>query len=395
MSKNELSGLQKPLETELAVRQRYGKASQEREAELCCPVSYPTELLKIIPDEVIQKDYGCGDPTPFVRSGDTVLDLGSGGGKLCFIAAQLAGKEGRVIGVDCNSEMLELARRHQSTVAEKLGFDNLEFRSGMIQDLQLDLDLLMQETGELSNRSLDDYLQRRNIEQRLRDTRPMIEDSSVDCVISNCVLNLVRTEDRENLFREIYRVLKPGGRAAISDIVADEDVPESMQNDSELWSGCISGAWRDDRFVDEFANTGFYGVGVAKWSSEPWKIVNGIEFRSVTVLAYKPDDQAACLECNQSVIYPGPFSQVKDDDNNTYYRGKRMAVCDKTFRNLTNEPYAGMFISITPQKNIPAEKAEEFDCSIDQIRDAKSTKGGAFNIVDNGDGGCCSGDSCC
>src|SRR5262245_24406368 len=103
---------------EQAVRDRYTQGAAERQAELCCPVSYNTDLLKIIPPEVIEKDYGCGDPTPFVRPGDTVLDLGCGGGKVCFIAAQLVGPTGKVIGVDCNPDMLALARRHQHTVAD-------------------------------------------------------------------------------------------------------------------------------------------------------------------------------------------------------------------------------------------------------------------------------------
>ena len=91
---------------ESAVRQRYGAAAQEREAALCCPVEYDPQFLKVIPDEIIERDYGCGDPSRFVREGETVLDLGSGGGKICYIAAQIVGKSGTVIGVDANTEML-------------------------------------------------------------------------------------------------------------------------------------------------------------------------------------------------------------------------------------------------------------------------------------------------
>ncbi|HMO15891.1 MAG TPA: methyltransferase domain-containing protein [Pirellulaceae bacterium] len=117
---------------------RYAAAAKQREVALCCPVEYAADFLDVIPDEVIQRDYGCGDPTPYVRPGDTVLDLGSGGGKLCFIAAQVVGPKGRVIGVDYNREMLALANRHAPTVAERLGYANVEFRYGMIQDLRLD-----------------------------------------------------------------------------------------------------------------------------------------------------------------------------------------------------------------------------------------------------------------
>jgi arsenite methyltransferase len=99
----------------------------------------------------------------------------------------------------------------------------------------------------------------------------MIPDESIDCVVSNCVLNLVRPEDRRQLFLEVFRVLKLGGRAAISDIVADEDVPERLQNDPELWSGCISGAFREDRFLHAFEEAGFYGIEIVARQSEPWR----------------------------------------------------------------------------------------------------------------------------
>ena len=103
---------------EEAVRERYAAAAREAEPALCCPVSYDPRLLEAIPAEVLERDYGCGDPTPFIRPGDTVLDLGAGGGKVCFIAAQVAGPSGRVIGVDCNPEMLALARAHRPAVVQ-------------------------------------------------------------------------------------------------------------------------------------------------------------------------------------------------------------------------------------------------------------------------------------
>jgi SAM-dependent methyltransferase len=106
-----------PIDSEAAVRERYAAAARVREAALCCPVDYDPRWLAAIPAEVIERDYGCGDPSRFVRAGDVVLDLGSGGGKICFIAAQIAGKEGRVIGVDVNPEMLALARRARSRSA--------------------------------------------------------------------------------------------------------------------------------------------------------------------------------------------------------------------------------------------------------------------------------------
>ena len=128
------------LDVEHAVRERYTSAAAERDAALCCPVEYDRRYFEAIPPEVIERDYGCGDPSLYVREGDTVLDLGSGGGKVCFIACQIVGPTGRVIGVDMNDEMLELARRAATAVAENVGYANVEFHRGHIQDLGLDVD---------------------------------------------------------------------------------------------------------------------------------------------------------------------------------------------------------------------------------------------------------------
>src|SRR5438552_12759748 len=127
---------------ERIVRQRYAAGAKERADKLCCPVNYDSEYLKVIPPEVIERDYGCGDPSRYLREGETVLDLGSGTGKICFIAAQVDGPTGKIIGVDMTDEMLEVARRNAPIVAERIGYANVEFRKGRIQDLALDLELL-------------------------------------------------------------------------------------------------------------------------------------------------------------------------------------------------------------------------------------------------------------
>ena len=101
------------LDVNQSVRDRYSEGAEERQADLCCPVDYDTSLLKILPSEIIEKDYGCGDPSRYVQSGDVVVDLGSGGGKICYIAAQLVGDSGQIIGVDMNDDMLSLARQYQ------------------------------------------------------------------------------------------------------------------------------------------------------------------------------------------------------------------------------------------------------------------------------------------
>jgi len=231
----------------------------------------------------------------------------------------------------------------------------------------------------------------------IRDNSPMIADESVDCLVSNCVLNLVRQEDRKQLFAEIFRVLKPGGKAVISDIVSDEDCPESMKNDPKLWSGCISGAWREDRFIEEFENAGFVGVVIDQLQQEPWQTVQGIEFRSATVLAYKPF-QEICLERNQAVIYRGPFKEVRLEDGHVYPRGQRMAVCDRTYRYLQQGPYKDMFITIDPIKEIPLESALEYDCALNRVRDPRESKGKQYNLTIQNNGSCCGGSdsgSCC
>lgn len=379
---------------ETSVYQRYAAASRTREEALCCPVEYTGDYLSVIPREILEKDYGCGDPSRYVRPGETVLDLGSGGGKLCYILAQAVGSEGQIIGVDCNTEMLQLARKYQSEMAERLGYANVDFRYGMIQDLQLDLDLLKTELSRQPIASAEDWIALRALEDRLRSESPLVPDDSIDCVVSNCVLNLVRPQDRRQLFEEISRVLKRGGRAAVSDIVADEDVPERMQRDGQLWSGCLSGAFREDRFLQAFEEAGFHGIQIAQRQSQPWQTVEGIEFRSITVLAYK-GKQGPCLERNQAVIYKGPFSRVEDDDGHVYLRGERMAVCDKTFHLLQREPYAGLFEPVEPVDDIPLESAQPFDCRRSQRREPKETKGRNYQLTIESNDACCSPDEPC
>jgi ubiquinone/menaquinone biosynthesis C-methylase UbiE len=272
---------------EAAVEQRYAAASKQVEAALCCPISYDPHYLQVIPPEVLERDYGCGDPSPYVRAGETVLDLGAGGGKLAFIAAQVVGPQGRVIGVDCNLDMLQLARWAAPQVAEKLGYANVDFRCGLIQDLQLDLERLHESLTQDPIHNLAGFLRSRQIQDQLRNQFPLVESDSVDCVVSNCVLNLVRKADRQAMFAEIFRVLKADGRCAISDIVSDQIVPADMQQDPELWSGCLSGAFREDEFLQAFSQAGFPHVQLAQRSAQPWQVIRGIEFRSITVLAHK------------------------------------------------------------------------------------------------------------
>jgi len=382
------------MKTEHAVKDRYANAAKAPEAALCCPVDYDKKYLEAIPVEVIEKDYGCGDPSKYVRPGETVLDLGSGTGKICFIASQVVGPEGRVIGVDMTDDMLEVARRNAPVVAERIGHANVEFRKGRIQDLALDLEVL---DVELKKRPITDaasFLAADELAEELRVTRPLVASDSIDVVVSNCVLNLVEPGAKPQLFREIFRVLKNGGRAVISDIVADEDVPEHLQRDSELWSGCISGALTEEGFLRAFADAGFYGIEVLKFDIQPWRTVEGIEFRSVTVQAFK-GKQGPCFERNQAVIYRGPFKEVLDDDGHRMERGVRYAVCDKTWNLYKKTPYAGFFEFIDPLDSIPVESAEPFDCARTTRRHPKETKGQDYHATTQTNSQCCDGGSCC
>lgn len=382
------------LNVDAAVRDRYGAAAHAAEASLCCPVDYDAQYLKVIPKEIIERDYGCGDPSKHLQAGDHVLDLGSGGGKICYIASQVVGPEGYVVGVDINDEMLGLARQYQDEVAKSIGYRNTDFRKGRIQDLSLNMEQFEQHLKDNPIHSAADWMAADEEAVRLREASPLVASDSMDAVVSNCVLNLVRNEDRKQLFAEVFRVLKRGGRAIISDIVSDEDVPEELQNNPNLWSGCISGAFREDSFLAAFEEAGFYGVEIVSRQEEAWAVVDGIEFRSVTVRAWKGKD-GPCLDRKQAVVYNGPWKAVIDDDGHKLLRGERMAVCDKTFNIYTSGPYASQITPIVPVQDIPLDQATQFDCRRMTIRDPSETKQGkaGLDIIPGGD--CCSTDGSC
>lgn len=380
--------------SESAVHDRYAQAAQAREAQLCCPVDYDPKYLEVIPDEVIEKDYGCGDPSRYLSEGETVLDLGSGTGKICFIAAQVVGSAGRVIGIDMTPEMLDVARRNAPIVADRIGYANVEFRRGRIQDLALDLDALEERLVERPVRDVAGFLDLERVTAELRLVEPMVADDSVDVVVSNCVLNLVATDQKKHLFGEIHRVLRNGGRAVISDIVSDEPVPEELQMDAELWSGCISGALTESGFLSAFEDAGFHGIRVLEREKDPWQTVNGIEFRSLTVEAFK-GKEGPCWERNQAVIYRGPFKEVLDDDGHRLHRGVRHAVCDKTFNIYSKAPYAGEFDLVSPREEIALDEAPPFDCSRTEIRHPRESKGEDYNATTDPEGACCEPGACC
>jgi ubiquinone/menaquinone biosynthesis C-methylase UbiE len=367
------------------VRERYSEGAKEVQPALCCPVDYDAGLLAMLPKEIIEKDYGCGDPSRYVRDGDVVLDLGSGSGKICYMAGQLVGKSGRVIGVDMNDDMLELARKYLPEMSAKLGGPRVTFVKGHIQDLALDLAATEEYMTSHPVRGIAELEALHHWQEVQRRERPLIADNSVDLVISNCVLNLVAEGQKRHLVREIFRVVKPGGRVAISDIVSDEVVPDHLKRDTELWSGCISGAFQEQEFLRVFRDAGFVGVSYDKWDSAPWRVVDGIEFRSVTLTAWKSSAEAR-VDIGQAVIYRGPYATITDDEGNVYPRGERIAVCEPSYKLLTQGPWKNDFIGIepaTPRTPVP------WCGPTGTPRPARETKGGAHKGTACGSSGCC------
>jgi radical SAM protein with 4Fe4S-binding SPASM domain len=231
------------------VKKKFSKAAYMPVADYYCPTGYDPKELKHIPNEVLEVSYGCGNPAALadIKEGETIVDLGAGGGIDCFIAAKKLGRTGKVIGIDMTDEMVETATANAEKVAKVLGYNVVEFRKGNIMELP-------------------------------------VESNSVDLVISNCVINL--TEDKTKVLDEIYRILKPGGRFIISDIVSDKPVPGYLKRDKELWNACLSGALTDMRFKEAAENAGFPDVQLTK--NYLYKKVEFIQFYSVTMKGTKP-----------------------------------------------------------------------------------------------------------
>ena len=298
-----------------SVNKFYSTAAVQSQQELCCPTTYDSADVSHIPREILNISYGCGSPVTLaqIESGESVLDLGSGGGVDCFIASKMAGERGRVVGVDMTDEMLAKANASRDSVAKKLGFDNVRFVKGFLEEIPL--------TNEC-----------------------------IDVVTSNCVINL--SDQKEKVFQEIFRVLRKGGRFVISDIFSDREVPLSMKQNNKLWSECISGAITEAAFVNKIKSLGFYGLEVI--NRYPYKEVDGFQFYSITIKAYKYKKSKECVYRGQYATYKGPFSFVSDDGH-TYPVGIPVEVCTDTAWKLLNPPYKGMFI-LTDIQNPGTEK---------------------------------------
>lgn len=310
-----------------SVQEYYGETlttNADLQTTACCSpddmLDSHKQILGKLEDEILTKFYGCGSPLPPVLDGCTVLDLGCGTGRDVYLAAALAGKDGRVIGIDMTDNQLEVARRLQPQQCCKLGLpeDAVSFRKGIIEDLAA--------SG--------------------------IEDNSVDVVISNCVINLA--PDKEKVFREIFRVLRPGGELYFSDVYADRRIPASLQADPELHGECLAGALYDEDFRRILARLGCLDYRVV--SESPIAVTNpamfaltgDIEFVSRTIRAFKLDDlEDRCEDFGQAVRYKGGVHEMPHgfllDRSHYFAAGKFELVCGNTASMLQNTRYGKYF----------------------------------------------------
>ena len=226
-----------PNDVKEVVREKYGQAAKRArsgEGNGCCgtrstldccdPITsnlYDVAEAREVPEAALRASLGCGNPTALaeLKPGETVLDLGSGGGIDVLLSAKRVGPSGKAYGLDMTDEMLALADENR----RKSGLTNVEFLKGEIEHIPL-------------------------------------PDNSVDVIISNCVINL--SGDKDRVLREAFRVLRPGGRFAVSDVVVRGEVPPAIRKSMELWVGCVAGALSDRDYADKLANAGFEGIGI-------------------------------------------------------------------------------------------------------------------------------------
>jgi SAM-dependent methyltransferase len=270
-SKDKIKGIVKEKYAEIAK-----KADAGASCPCCCSGSQATDVYTTFSPDYSKKEgyvkdadlgLGCGIPTDIVniKPGETVVDLGSGAGNDVFIAQRLVGKNGRVIGIDMTEAMIEKARQNAGT----LGYENVEFRLGDIEKMPVD-------------------------------------DNTADVVVSNCVINLV--PDKLKAFQEIYRIMKPGGRFGISDIVITGTLPAKIQSAAEMYAGCVAGALKKDAYIKIIAEAGFFNIFIAKEKAYiiPDTVLlnylsqeeindykqSGVQILSITIYGEKP-----CLGC--------------------------------------------------------------------------------------------------
>lgn len=312
------------------VRDYYGRvlaSSADLQTSACSTSAPPPQLAELLANvhpEIRDRFYGCGSPIPPDLTGATVLDLGCGSGRDCYVLSQLTGPAGRVIGIDMTDEQLAMARRHLGYHATKFGFANVEFRQGFIEDL----------------------------------ASAGITDASVDVVVSNCVINL--SPDKPRVFAEIFRILKPGGELYFSDIFADRRLPAGLAADPVLLGECLAGAMYTEDFRRLMSRSGCADARVV--ASSPVTITSediqqkiGLAgFWSQTIRAFKLPLEDRCEDYGQVAVYagtmPGHPHAFDLDDHHQFRAGKPMLVCGNTADMLSATRYRRHF-TLTGDKN--------------------------------------------
>ena len=286
------------------VKDFYGKAAVKPQVDLCCPSNYPETDTSHIPDQVLERFYGCGSPVTLadIKIGETLVDLGSGAGIDCFIASKLTGFSGKVYGIDMTDEMLKIANTSKAKVIENLGYNNVEFKKGLLESIPL-------------------------------------ESNTVDVITSNCVINL--SPDKDQVFSEMWRILKDHGRIAISDIICEIELPNYIKDNNQLWGECLAGALSENGLLSIIDKKGFYGTQIT--NKTYWRSIDNIPFYSITIKSYKYAKKSECSYIGQKAVYNGPFKVIIDDEGHVFPRNQEIEICSDTANKLSNEPYKGFF----------------------------------------------------
>ncbi len=312
------------IEISKSVRHYYGEvlqSSNDLKTSACCSIDtmphHLKALLARLHPEVLARFYGCGSPLPPALTGKTVLDLGCGSGRDCYLLSQLVGSNGRVIGVDMTPEQLEVAVRHRDWHSERFGYANVEFLHGHIENLAA--------VG--------------------------IADNSVDVVVSNCVINL--SPEKPRVLAEIFRVLKAGGELYFSDVFADRRIPDALRQDPVLLGECLGGAlyWEDFRRI--LYNLGCPDIRVVQHNpislNDPdiAAKIGMVKFQSATVRAFKLPLEDRCEDYGQIACYLGTLTEHPHafdlDDHHHFETGRPLRVCGNTADMLMTSRYGEHF----------------------------------------------------